>query len=287
MALVLALPVSSAFSQQKTGEATPYAPATANTENQQLTHELIVDARLTDEGDVLEKGLVWRVYSTKADSNGKLILVDSQNGGTTSFQLPIGTYYVHTAFGRAGATKRISVPRGGTNETFILDAGGLKLNAVAGGKQIAGSALRFSVYSLEKDQNNKLIVGDVPADQIIRLNAGTYHVVSSYGKINATVRADLRVSAGKLTEATMQHRAARITFKLVSQAGGGAIAGTAWSIVSEQGALIKESSSTFPNMVLSSGNYTALARNGGEVYTADFKVEDGKDSRIEVVAIVK
>ncbi len=36
---------------------------------------------------------------------------------------------------------------------------------------------------------------------------------------------------GKLTEATIQHRAAQITFKLVSDAGGEAIADTAWSIL--------------------------------------------------------
>ena len=41
---------------------------------------------------------------------------------------------------------------------------------------------------------------------VVRLNAGTYHVVSTYGAVNAVIRADIRVEAGKLTEATVNMR---------------------------------------------------------------------------------
>ncbi len=245
-----------------------------------------MEARLVKGGPALEKGVVWRIFSSKADANGKLTIIGNANGGTSSFQLPVGTYLVHAAFGRAGATKKVNLSRGGDRETFILDAGGLKLNAVAGTEKINSRSLLFSVFSSEKDENNKRkpIVRNVPADRIVRLSAGTYHVVSEYGKINATVRADLRVQAGKLTEATLQHRAAEITLKLVSEPGGEGIANTAWSIISGQGAVIKESSSTFPTIILASGSYTAIARNGGTVFTSDFTVKDGKDGYVEVLA---
>jgi len=118
----------------------------------------------------------------------------------------------------------------------------------------------------------------------VRLNAGTYHIISEYGGINATVRADLRVTAGQLTEATLQHRAAQITLKLVSEKGGEAIADTAWSIVSNQGAVVMESNRTFPTTVLASGSYTALARNGGKVYKRDFTVSAGANGDVEVLA---
>ncbi len=58
---------------------------------------------------------------------------------------------------------------------------------------------------------------DVKPDTIIRLNSGTYHVVSNYGSANAIIRADIRVEAGKLTEATVQHRAAEVVLKLVRE----------------------------------------------------------------------
>ena len=50
---------------------------------------------------------------------------------------------------------------------------------------------------------------------VIRLNAGAYHIVSLYGDANATVRADVTVEPGKITEATIKHTGAKTTFKLV------------------------------------------------------------------------
>ena len=42
------------------------------------------------------------------------------------------------------------------------------------------------------------------------------------------VRSDIRVQIGKLTDVTVTHRAAVITFKLVSERGGEALANTNW-----------------------------------------------------------
>ncbi len=65
---------------------------------------------------------------------------------------------------------------------------------------------------------------------IIRLNAGIYHIVSTYGDANAKVEADVNVEAGKLTEATVSHSAARVTFKLVTRIGGEALPDTQWTV---------------------------------------------------------
>ena len=59
---------------------------------------------------------------------------------------------------------------------------------------------------------------------------GNYHIVSNYGDTNAVVRSDIRVQAGKLTDATVNHRAALITLKLVNERGGEALANTGWSV---------------------------------------------------------
>ncbi len=76
---------------------------------------------------------------------------------------------------------------------------------------------------------------------MIRLNAGAYHIVSTYGDANATVRADVTVEPGKITEATVKHAAAPVTFKLVQAAGGEALADTKWSILTTTGDVVKES----------------------------------------------
>ena len=54
---------------------------------------------------------------------------------------------------------------------------------------------------------------------MIRLPEGTYHVVSTYGDANAIMRSDLKVESGRVTEATLNHRAATVTLKLVGIGG--------------------------------------------------------------------
>lgn len=159
-------------------------------------------------------------------------MLASSEGGSAQFHLVPGEYFVNVAFGRAGVTKKLNVPSSGNvqKQVLILDAGGFVLNAIAGSdKQISANQLKFSVYSSDArpDGERGLVMADIKPNTVVRLNAGTYHVVSEYGNVNAVVRADIQVEAGKLTEATLQHQAAQITLKLVSEQGGEAIADTA------------------------------------------------------------
>lgn len=150
---------------------------------------------------------------------------------------------------------------------------------------IAAVKLRFSIFSKERNSSDErqLIISDVKPNQIIRLNDGIYHVVSEYGAVNAVIRSDINVEAGKLTEAIIQHRAAQITLKLVSDSGGEAIADTAWSITNSAGDLISESVGAFPSLVLAEGDYTAIARNKEKLLRRDFKVVSGRNYDVEVL----
>ena len=56
----------------------------------------------------------------------------------------------------------------------------------------------------------------------------------------------MTVEAGKLTEATLSHAAAKVTFKLVARPGGDAIADTQWSLANAQGEIVKESVGALP-----------------------------------------
>ena len=118
----------------------------------------------------------------------------------------------------------------------------------------------------------------------MRLNAGIYHVVSTYGAVNAVIRSDIRVEAGKLTEATVEHHAAEMTMKLVREAGGEAIADTSWSVLNESGDPIKETVGAFASMVLAEGDYTIIAKNRDRIYQKDFTVVAGKNQEVEVIA---
>ncbi len=247
-----------------------------------------LEARLTTDGPAMKYGLTWRIFKPIPGEDGKLPLLASAEGGTTSFELAPGEYFVNVAFGRAGTTKKLKIPSSGQAEkqVLVLDAGGLVLNAVSGSDiRIPPKELRFSIYSADvrDDGERGLVMKDVEPNQVVRLNAGTYHVVSDYGAVNAVIRADIQVQAAKLTAATIQHRAAKITLKLVSTEGGEAIADTAWSILTASGDVVYESVGAFPVMVLAEGKYTAIARNKEKLFQRDFTVKSGVNSEVEVL----
>ena len=247
-----------------------------------------LDAKLTNEGEPMQHGLSWRVFSPIPDVDGKLPLLASAEGGSAAFQLAPGDYFVNVSFGRAGATKKLNIPAEGdiADQVLVLDAGGMSLNAISGADtHIPDKQLSFDIYSTDvrEDGERGLVLADVKPNTIVRLNAGTYHVVSEYGSINAVVRADIAVDAGELTEATMQHRASQVGLKLVSEEGGEAIADTAWSILTSGGDIVAESVSAFPVMVLAEGLYTAVARNKDKIFQKDFEVKAGTNMDVELM----
>lgn len=244
-------------------------------------------ALLTDDGQNIEQNLVWRVYGAKPGADGKPALIATSKDANPSLRLAAGTYVVNVAFGRANLTRKVTVAaERATQERFVLNAGGLRLHAVlANGEAITERSVSYDVYSDERDQYGQRtkIMSGVRPGLIVRLNAGIYNLVSSYGDANAIARADVTVEAGKLTEATLSHAAARVTFKLVARTGGDAIADTQWSVASAQGETVKESVGALPTHILAPGTYTASARNAGEVFQRRFSVQAGDVAQVEVM----
>jgi hypothetical protein len=215
------------------------------------------------------------------------VIPDSTVPGMYLALIEPGSYLVHASFGRAGATKRIKVGTAPARESLVLEAGGLKLDAVlSGGVRIPPHRLRFSIYEADPDFGGEraLIVPNVSPNTVVRLNAGTYHVVSTYGSVNAVIRSDIRVEAGKLTEATVEHRAAELTMKLVREPGGEAIADTSWSILTDSGDIVRESVGAFASMVLAEGDYAIVAKNRDRIYQREFTVVPGRNQDVEVIA---
>ncbi len=273
---------------RKSGKLTSFNPLVTGDVEPKNFREINCEALLTKDGKPMQHGLSWRVFSPIPGADGKLPLLASSEGGSAVFQLVPGEYFVNVAFGRAAATKKLLVPESGAvdKQVMVLDAGGLMLNAVSGSDvRIPPNELTFSIYSSEvgEDGERSLVVPNVKPNTVVRLNAGTYHVVSDYGTVNAVIRADIQVEAGKLIQATIQHRAAKLTLKLVSEEGSEAIADTAWSILTSSGDVVSESVGAFPTIVLAEGQYTAVARNKNKIYQRDFTVTAGQNTDVEVI----
>ncbi|MDR3470182.1 MAG: hypothetical protein P4M09_00570 [Devosia sp.] len=245
-------------------------------------------AEITEKGGKIGAGLVWRVYDTRPDKNGQLALVAKSEEASPTLTLKPGDYAVHVAYGRAQASDTLSVGNSATSKSMILDAGGLKLNAaITGDIPIPFNLLHFDIFTAgTTDADRALIAEKVGADNIVTLNAGTYHIVSYFGDVNAVVRADLQVAPGQLTEATLYHKAAQVAFKLVTEAGGEAIADVDWTVKASDGQSVFTNTGTFPTAVLEEGDYTVLAKRGDKVYNRAFQVKAGKPVDIEVLTAV-
>jgi hypothetical protein len=232
----------------------------------------------------LRSGLAWRIYEDRTDGVKPGIVARSE-APEPRFTLAPGAYVATVTYGFASASKRIVMAGGPVSEALKVNAGALKLSGAIGDVRIPAAQVAFSVFvPIGTNSEGRLVRSGVKSGDLLRLPEGTYHVVSTYGESNAIQRADLKVENGKVTDATLSHRAATVTLKLVSAPGAEAFAGTAFSVLTPGGDTIREAIGAFPQVVLAEGDYVLIARHDGQVYTREFKVESGMDRDIEVEA---
>lgn len=245
-----------------------------------------MSARVAEDGPFIPSGVEWRIYSITPNEKGELDLLARSSDSIASFSLPAGQYIAHAAYGRAQASDTVTVVNGPNQIEIILDAGGLELNAaVVGDIPIPRRWLRFTVYGESPNGGGKKIVAQAVAPgRKLYLNSGVYSVVSHFGDVNASARADLRVEPGQLTTATLYHKAAQVTFKLVSEPGGEAIADTSWIIKTLDGETVFQEKNAFPQTVLEQGEYILIGKLGSRVFNREFEIVPGLPREIELLA---
>jgi hypothetical protein len=244
-------------------------------------------AILAKDTQTLTSGLAWRIYDGRVLDDGSYRLLHTLQDARPTMTLPGGDYLINAAYGRANVTKRVTVwPDKKTEDVFNLNAGGLRLYATLAKQPLFSEhALTFGVYSEETDQfgNRRKVVPSAKSGVVLRLNSGTYRIESTYGDSNAVIEADVTVEPGKLTEATIDHQAGKVTFRLVQKPGGEALADTIWQIFASDGQLVKKSGGAFPSHVLAAGDYDVRVEHAGREFAAKFSVEAGDKKQVEVV----
>ena len=260
--------------------AAPPAPSSAGQAVLSLT------ARYGKDLPVITSGLVWRVFADRPDETGTFKLIREERGATPNIVLPPGGYVVHVTLGLVSAVRPVTMKSETDRESFVLPAGGLRIEGRVGSSKIPQNQISFAIYKGSQFEvgERASLVPSVAAGDVVLLPEGTYYIISNYGDANSVVRSDIRVQASKLTDVIVTHRAAVITLKLVSDQGGEALANTAWSVITPGGDVIKESIGAFPRVVLSEGEYRAIAKNEGKVFERSFNVVNGVDGEVEVVA---
>jgi hypothetical protein len=247
---------------------------------------IALSARYGKDLPPVTSGLVWRIFSDRPDESGAFKVLREDRSATPNIVLPPGNYVVHVSLGLVSAVRGVTLKAETDRESFVLPAGGLRIEGRVGTSKIPTNQISFAIYkgSQFEGGDRAPIVPSVAAGDVVLLPEGTYYIISNYGDANSVVRSDIRVQASKLTDVVVTHRAAVITLKLVSDKGGEALANTAWSVITPGGDVIKESIGAFPRVVLSEGEYRAIAKNEGKVYERPFNVVNGVDGEVEVIA---
>jgi hypothetical protein len=247
---------------------------------------LALSARYGKDLPPVTSGLIWRIFSDRPDESGAFKVLREDRNATPNVVLPPGNYVVHVTLGLVSAVRAVTLKTETDRESFVLPAGGLRIEGRVGASKIPTNQISFAIYkgSQFEGGDRAPLVPNVAAGDVVLLPDGTYYIISNYGDANSVVRSDIRVQASKLTDVVVTHRAAVITLKLVSDRGGEALANTAWSVITPGGDVIKESIGAFPRVVLSEGEYRAIAKNEGKVYERPFNVVNGVDGEVEVIA---
>lgn len=242
-------------------------------------------ALLTVDGQEIDQGLIWRVYSVAA-GNAKPKLVTETREPSPSLKLPAGDYTVNAAFGRANLTRKITVKSNApATENFVLNAGGLRVAAYVGGKPAPPGLVTYSIFSDEREQfsGRTAVMSNAKPNLVIRLNSGIYRIISKYGDANARIETDVTVEAGKLTETSVMHAGGKATFKLVTRSGGEAMPDTRWIVQTADGEIVKEMVGALPTHILAPGKYIVTASSGGRLYKSNFELKDAEVANVEVL----
>jgi hypothetical protein len=249
---------------------------------------LNLSAKISENGSIISKGVIWRVFNSEPSQNGEMEILAKSQDSIASIAIKPGNYIIHASYGLAQTSKTIRVDKKPKNELLVLNSGALKLNAaIVGDINIISSKITFDIFTTPPDQTEQVaIVKGAKPNTIINLNAGNYNVTSYFGSINATVSAELKVEPGQITQATLYHKAGEVSFKLVSEAGGRAIPDVDWVIKDDKDKILLTSMSAFPTAILSEGDYTVIAKRGQNVYNRNFSVKAGSTKEIEVLISV-
>jgi hypothetical protein len=249
---------------------------------------LYLSARFGRDMPPVPGGIVWRVFPDRPDAAGVMRPLREDKNAAPTLMLPPGGYIVHATMGHAQALKKVQLRAETVREVFDLPAGGIRIEGKVGDARIPSGQIHFDVYKGSQFEpgaaDRRPLIQNAVTGEVMLVPEGTYHIVSHYGDGNAVVRSDIRVQAARVTDVTVNHRAAVITLKLVASDGGEALANTQWSVLTPGGDVIKESIGAFPRVVLAEGEYRVIARNDGRSFQHDFKVVPGVDREIAVVA---
>jgi hypothetical protein len=228
---------------------------------------LELTARLAPESGVIGRNISWTVR--RADGS----TVYAAEAGSVDLSLPPGEYLVDAVYGAASLSHSLSLPPGSRIvASFVLNAGGLSVDARLADSTLPAAKPRIRVFALTEGKADRLVALSVEPGEIIRLPEGRYRVESRPAEGNAEAVADVTVKAGRVSTLAITHKASLARLSFV----GSPAASVRWNVEDQKGKRIAEISGLSANLLLVPGTYTAKASVGRELLTATFLIAAGE-----------
>lgn len=226
----------------------------------------------------IDSGLRWRVFLDQPDAGGNYALVAETTDARPLLALEPGGYIVDVAYGLVSQTRRVILGSATDTEHFDLDCGALRFVGMIDGRPIPATEISFVLHRM-KDGIESAVTSPLKPGEIVRLPTGSYQVTSRWGSANARIISEVKVEAGELTDATVQHKAAHVRLRL---AGAPAGIAAAWNVLTPGGDTVVALKGAAPDVVLAEGDYTVVVRLGGTSRQQLFSVEAGKPETVTV-----
>lgn len=193
---------------------------------------------------------------------------------------------VRAGYGAIKAAKVIVVqPQQKVDVTFILNAGALKvMPALAFLDPPEGIGAKHWVFEAATDErgNRRLFAETDRPGEVIRLNSGTYHLVSRFGGANAVVEADVTVKPGMLTEVEINHKAGIVHLGFSRHDTDGPPKTVQWQLSDASGTIVMRADGARVSQILAPGAYIAEVDYGGKKFKAEFEVDIGETREVNI-----
>lgn len=233
-------------------------------------------------GTPVAKDVVWEVLG-EADAEGNRKKAAYSYEAQPTFDLPAGKYLIQAQVGNATGATTVEIEAGKTVErTLVLGAGRLRLSASAAeGQPPIEKELSWEIFGQQDSEGNHAKAAySYDAQPTLNLPAGKYIAEVKWGSV--TVRKDVEVAAGKLTEVPVVINAGTLTVSaLMAQGAEPAPTDLSWEVLTEPNAEGERKNVGYsydpqPKFRLAAGKYLVTVKRGAVAAQQEVEVPAGK-----------
>ncbi|MEM1430852.1 MAG: VWA domain-containing protein [Pseudomonadota bacterium] len=240
--------------------------------------------------DVLERDVLWWLEEPEQAPDGSRKEITRDGRAVVEFEIDPGAYFLRVRVGDVMGGVPVTVEPGQLSDILVtLNAGNLRVHAEAspGGTRLEDTMF-YWVYAPEVDLNGerKEISRSGLASETFTLAEGRYHVVARHG--DAFASQDVEVSAGALTDITMDMNVGYLRVASIPTEGGATLTDNQFYWIYEQQAdlqgnraEVSRSGSAEALFRLPAGDYALVGRHGEAFAEQDVSVS--ADALTEVV----